>query len=181
LRDSPRHVVPGLERVDSVAGGVLQPALADGGLRTQGSLSTVSGGRFQPDVRRVLNQYGVNFGFSRDLVSRKEYNASVFAKCSCSNCRQQWTTRALPVTVEVSGNNKYSAKIWRQRCKTCERLGNFEVDVGSYALNVATVLLRRSGLQLPRERFVASDKPHRSDLCEAGKFGRCKQCGEGNE
>jgi hypothetical protein len=87
------------------------------------------------------------------------------------------------VSIEIRGydNNGYSAIVYNQRCKSCNRLGTFELNERSYTERVAYRLKKWAGIEMEAPPFNRiAGLPHEQAYCEGCRRGRCQE-GDGVE
>ncbi|KAJ5361693.1 hypothetical protein N7541_002537 [Penicillium brevicompactum] len=100
---------------------------------------------------------------------------------SCNNpaCRSTgWSSKKIATRIRLYRGSKYNAKIYHQRCKSCNWLSQPQLD-DSYAERVVYWLKRWNGLDV--EGFQGFDKskgPHDSQRCEGCKAGHCSESSE---
>lgn len=160
LRDSPAHAT---HRATSVSHSFdLRPSL-------------------HHEVLESLRAYNLAFDFSTDddqNGSLREYDTSVMGtfKCpknSCSNTR--WTSKQISTTIRQYPGQRYNARIYFQRCKSCDSLSRPDLD-NSYAERVSYRLARWSGIAVQKPPYSGrSRRPHEFSLCEGCKHGHCQQ------
>ncbi|KAI1364546.1 zinc-binding domain-containing protein [Xylaria arbuscula] len=110
-----------------------------------------------------------------DLV--ESYDTNVMGRFTCHNpkCSSRgWPSKQIAITIRLYRNNEYNARIWHQRCRSCNQLSKPMLDQ-TYAERVAYRLKKWSGVPLEPPEYSRMDvnRPHRKDLCEGCKNGRC--------
>jgi hypothetical protein len=102
--------------------------------------------------------------------------------CKNNSCKKQfWDSRKVSIEIRGYNNNRYSAIVYNQRCKSCNRLGTFELNERSYTERVAYRLKKWAGVEIEAPPFNGNDGlPHEWAYCEGCKRGRCRE-GDGVE
>lgn len=75
---------------------------------------------------------------------------------------------------------EYNARVYKQRCRRCNSLGDlFLEDGGPYAERVAYRIKKWCGIEMKPSTYVVKKTkgPHESELCEGCKAGHCKEGG----
>ncbi|RVD81884.1 uncharacterized protein DFL_009731 [Arthrobotrys flagrans] len=106
-------------------------------------------------------------------------------KCSEQECKNNWQSAVVATIIRkypLPGNMlAYNAKVFNQRCKTCDSLGYMTIDRKIYLERVVRRLKiwRNEKVdELPKN--FRKTEPHKSELCEGCKAGYCKrEDGEG--
>ena len=133
------------------------------------------------DVLRLLRQHGLSVEFragddSYDLL--REHDTSIMGKFTCPNksCSiDAWTSGQIAITIRQYSGLKYNARVYHQRCKSCNSLSRPDLD-SSYAERVSYRLAKWSGVALEEPPYSGrSQKPHESRLCEGCRHGHCWQ------
>lgn len=132
-------------------------------------------------VGLLLEEDGLFFTFfatDKDRGSIQEYDTNIMGRFECSNeaCRQAgWGSKRIAITIRMYPEQRYNARVYRQRCKGCGSLGQPFPD-DSYADRIAYRLKKWSGIQMEQPIYTnrASKGPHESALCEGCKYGHCK-------
>ncbi len=110
-----------------------------------------------------------------DLI--KSYDTNVMGRFTCHNTKcssSGWPSKQIAITMRLYRNNEYNARIWHQRCKSCNQLSKPILD-GTYAERIAYRLKKWSGVSLEPPEYSRKDvnRPHHKDLCEGCKNGHC--------
>jgi len=133
------------------------------------------------DVLRLLQPHGLSFEFfgSDDPHGViREYDTSIMSTFTCINTActpRRWISGQVAITIRRYPGMRYNARVYSQRCESCNSLGAQELD-SSYAERVARRLTMWSGIALEEAPHSwASRGPHLSDLCEGCRQGRCRQ------
>jgi len=133
------------------------------------------------DVLYLLRPYGLSFAFraidDSDGVLR-EHDTSIIGRFTCANssCRsKRWTSKQVAITIRQYSGLRYNARVYYQRCKSCNSLSRPELD-DSYAERVSYRLAKWSGIAVEEPPYSGhSQRPHQSSLCEGCRHGRCLQ------
>lgn len=138
------------------------------------------------DVTSLLEDTGLNFTFhDRDdsRASIKDHDTNIMGHFVCKNpaCRSTgWSSKKIAVTIRLYRGNKYNARVYHQRCKSCNWLSQPQLD-DSYAERVVYRLKRWNGIEVERyQRFDKSKGPHDNKRCEGCKAGHCSESSENN-
>ncbi|EEQ31357.1 conserved hypothetical protein [Microsporum canis CBS 113480] len=132
------------------------------------------------DVSRLLEADGLYFEFHNvddDISCTKEHDTNITGLFLCPNrtCSAGgWSSKHIAVTIRMYTGTRYNAKVYHQRCETCETLGRPLLNE-SYAERVVYRLKKWSGIQMEPPPFSGkSNRPHNRKLCEGCKAGHCK-------
>jgi hypothetical protein len=108
-----------------------------------------------------------------------DYNTYVMGKFTCTNkkCKKRfWGSKKVYIEIRGYANNGYGAVVYNQRCKDCDELGTFELDIPSYVERVAYRLKKWAGVDVEAPSFGGIQGPsHEQDFCEGCKLGKCQQ------
>ncbi|KAF2123424.1 hypothetical protein P153DRAFT_328234 [Dothidotthia symphoricarpi CBS 119687] len=108
-----------------------------------------------------------------------EYQTSVMGKFTCTSkaCRtQQWNSKVVAILIRGYARNGYSAVVFNQRCRACDRLGTFTLDETSYVERIAYRLRVWADVPVVQTVYVFMKRlPHESEFCEGCKRGVCRQ------
>jgi len=109
----------------------------------------------------------------------KEYDSNIMGRFICQNkaCSSTgWGSKKIAISIRLYPEKQYNARVYRQRCKQCQRLGRAVLDENSYAERIAYRLRKWSGMHVDVPYYTGQSKgPHQSDLCEGCKAGRCSE------
>ena len=111
------------------------------------------------------------------LTATKSYSTNVMGKFSCENnaCRRAgWSSKKVAIVIRQHPNNRYSATVYNQRCKTCNKLGSLVLDETSYVERVAYRLNKWAGVAVSQKHVNrGKSDPHEREYCEGCKAGVC--------
>ena len=133
------------------------------------------------DVIRLLRPHGLVFNFCSaddldDIV--REHDTSIMGKFTCANTScsaKAWTSRKIATWIRQYPGLRYNARVYYQRCKSCNSLSRPELDY-SYAERVSYRLAKWSGINLEEPPHSGhTQRPHQSRFCEGCRLGRCEQ------
>lgn len=131
------------------------------------------------DVDRLLQESGLAFTFhdADEEHCAEDYDTRIMGRFSCHNpscAARGWSSKVIPITIRMYDGQKYNARVYHQRCKSCERPAKPRVD-GSYAERIAYRLKKWSNVEVDEPFFNKTDnlRPHLKRLCEGCKVGRC--------
>jgi hypothetical protein len=106
----------------------------------------------------------------------KEYDTTITGRFICHNkaCQSSgWSSKKIAITIRQFPNQAYNARVYHQRCKSCNWLSKPLLDE-SYAERVSYRLKKWSGLAVEPPTYTGQGAiPHESDLCEGCRNGRC--------
>ena len=124
------------------------------------------------DVSHLLRQHSLFFRFRASVDSYevlREHDTTIMGRFTCANqsCPiKAWTSKQIAITIRQYSGLKYNARVYHQRCKSCNSLSRPELD-NSYAERVSYRLAEWSGIVLEEPPYSGhSRKPRRSRLCE---------------
>lgn len=136
------------------------------------------------DVAELLRAYNIHFKFhttDSEEGAIKEYDTSVMAtfRCRSSTCLEkkgkEWSSMQVAITIRMYTGRRYNARVYYQRCRQCNSLAAPTLDE-SYADRVSYRLQKWSGLSMTPPQFSGTSKgPHRKNLCEGCRNGRCSK------
>lgn len=134
-------------------------------------------------VMHLLEEHNLSFDFHEvdsPTHNTREYDTNIMGRFGCRNkkCASSgWSSKKIAITIRLYPNsNEYNARVWHQRCESCDQLGRLFLDEGSYAERVAYRLKKWKGIEMERPAYTGkSDGPHQSALCEGCKAGHCKE------
>jgi hypothetical protein len=134
------------------------------------------------NVQNLLKESNLNFSFcniDNESNMLEDRNTNIMGRFKCTNKRcssKGWSSNVIPITIRYYANRQYNARVYKQRCKRCDSLGEIQPD-DSYAKRVVYWLKTWSGV--PMKRIVYSGAltkgPHEKSLCEGCKVGICVQ------
>ncbi|KAK3903720.1 zinc-binding domain-containing protein [Staphylotrichum tortipilum] len=108
-----------------------------------------------------------------------DYNTNIMGRFECRNrkCHSAgWGSKKIAIRIRGFRDNGYDAVVFKQRCRTCEKLGVMRIDENSYVERVAYRLKKWAGVYMETHEYhngVQQGPPHESDLCEGCKAGYC--------
>ena len=134
------------------------------------------------DVAEALSDKVTNVwyrGKRSKAVAENEYQTHVMGKFTCSNGACQttgWGSKKITIIIRGYSANGYDAKVYNQRCRSCNELGTLTLDESSYVDRVAYRIAKWAGLYVNQHHHSAREgPPHRQDLCEGCKAGVCQR------
>jgi hypothetical protein len=115
-------------------------------------------------------------GNDRDAV--EDYLTNIMGKFECRNssCPQRgWGSKKIGILIRRFADNGYDAVVFKQRCKSCERIGAMRIDEGSYVDRVVYRLRKWAGVSVARPEYKGegTGPAHEERLCEGCKRGYC--------
>lgn len=132
------------------------------------------------DVSSILKTDGLSFKYHRsdnDRNSIEQYDTNVMGHFICRNksCRSSgWGSKMVAISIRLYAGRQYNARVYRQRCKLCDRLGHLVLDDESYVERVAYRLRKWSGIAVQAPYYSGESRgPHQSSLCEGCRMGHC--------
>lgn len=103
----------------------------------------------------------------------------IMGKFTCNNtsCRKGvWGSKKVAIEIRGYEDNGYSAIVYNQRCKSCNQLGTFKLDEGSYIERVTYRLKTWAGVEMETPPFNGiQGPPHEQEYCEGCKRGKCQE------
>ena len=133
------------------------------------------------DVSDLLREHDLYFQFHFKDDGRsciKDYDTNIMGRFACGNpacAARGWSSKQIAITIRMYSNNRYNARVYHQRCKSCGTSSQPYLN-SSYAERVAYRIQKWCGVQTEAPPFSGrSDGPHRSDLCEGCKQGHCSR------
>lgn len=133
------------------------------------------------EVSRLLEEESLNFQFydiDNDLncIRQRDSNVMGRLKCYSPKCKSDgWSSRKIAITIRMYLGQKYNARVYHQRCKSCNALSQPVLDE-SYAERVTYWIKKWNGITVERPRVVGDSRgPHNRQLCEGCKAGHCSE------
>ena len=118
------------------------------------------------------------YGNDDPQSSVKEYDTTIMGRFRCENpaCKSDgWSSKKIAITIRLYQLDRYNARVYHQRCKSCNWISRPTLD-DSYAERVVYRLKKWRGFRIEAPpRSGGSDKPHQRSLCEGCKNGRCSE------
>lgn len=110
--------------------------------------------------------------------SMKEYDTTIMGRFRCENpscTSNEWLRKKIAITIRLFQRQKYNARVYHQRCKSCNWISRPTLD-DSYAERVVYRLKKWRGIRVETPpRSGRSDRPHQRSLCEGCQNGRCSE------
>ena len=132
-------------------------------------------------VASLLEDDGIAMDFYRNDDPQsgvKEYDTTIMGRFRCENpaCKSAgWSSKKIAITIRLFQRQKYNARVYHQRCKSCNWISRPTLD-NSYAERVVYRLKKWRGIRVETPpRSGGSDRPHQRSLCEGCKNGRCSE------
>lgn len=133
-------------------------------------------------VADLAEEYtNLTFTFRQGDTDRRAtdvWNTNVMGKFTCSNenCRKSgWSSKKIAIRIRMYPDRQYNARVYHQRCKKCERLGELDLD-DSYAERVVYWLMKWNDVEMEKPSHGGQSKgPHNKKLCEGCKAGHCEE------
>jgi len=97
--------------------------------------------------------------------------------CQNDGCATSgWSSKMVAILIRGYSENGYNAVVFNQRCKTCNKLGDFTLNKESYVERVSYRLKKWAGVQVEQPHYTEkTGPPHLRDFCEGCKQGYCQQ------
>ena len=109
--------------------------------------------------------------------SDNEHSSCVMGTFTCDNTaciKNCWSSKVVAILIKGYARNGYTAIVFNQRCRLCDRLGDFKLDENSYVERVAYRLKEWAGVMVARPSFERRrGPPHEKEVCEGCKAGVC--------
>jgi len=133
-------------------------------------------------VSSLLKEDGLSFIFfaiDEENGSIEEYDTNIMGRFKYKNrgCSQGgWASKKIAITIRMYPEQRYNARVYHQRCKSCRSLSKPSLD-DSYAQRIAYRLKKWSGIEMDLPSFTAREakRPHESAYCEGCKHGHCSE------
>ncbi|KAF3938654.1 hypothetical protein ABW19_dt0204912 [Dactylella cylindrospora] len=119
---------------------------------------------------------------SKDEAGIREYPTFIMGYFACLNKKCKipgWGSKKIKTIIHGFRNNEYNARVYHQRCKSCNRIGNLELDEECYVSRIVYRLKKwRGDVSIVAPPYRGDSKgPHRTDLCVACDLGICDKVG----
>lgn len=131
------------------------------------------------DVSRLLEVEELHFEFhdlDEDSNSIRTHDTNIMGRFLCRNrkCKSiGWPSMRVAITIRMYPGERYNARVYHQRCKSCNSLSKPTLD-DSYTERVAYRLKKWSGVEMERPQFSGESRgPHEEKFCEGCKAGHC--------
>lgn len=132
------------------------------------------------EVSSHLQETNLHYTFhptdSETHINFKNTNIMGYFTCPNTNCRKKgWQSKKIATRIRLYTGNRYNARVYHQRCKSCNGLSRPELD-HSYAERVAYRLKKWGGIPVEVPVGTGQSKgPHDRRLCEGCKVGHCAE------
>lgn len=133
-------------------------------------------------VLQLLAEDGLYFAFhdmDQPIYNTREYDTHIMGRFQCLNpeCDSDgWSSKKVTITIRLyEGDGEYNARVYHQRCLTCNRLSRPILDEDSYVDRVAYRLRKWSGIDMDIPVYTSGDSngPHQKRFCEGCMAGHC--------
>jgi hypothetical protein len=109
-----------------------------------------------------------------------EYSTNIMGRFECRNraCPQKgWGSKMIGIVIHRFPNNGYNAVVFKQRCKSCTKLGTLRLNEKSYVERVTYRLRKWAGIRMERPEYNGDNggPEHENLLCEGCKRGYCQR------
>jgi hypothetical protein len=136
---------------------------------------------YHDQVASLLEDDELVFGFySNDdpRSSLKEHDTTIMGRFRCENssCASNgWSSKKIAITIRLFKSQRYNARVYHQRCKSCNWISRPTLD-DSYAERVVYRLKKWRGIHVETPpHSEGNNKPHERILCEGCRNGRCSE------
>ncbi|KAI9373340.1 zinc-binding domain-containing protein, partial [Aspergillus egyptiacus] len=104
-----------------------------------------------------------------DASATHKYNTNITGHFTCHNphCPNPgWASKVIAVTIRMYPGNRYNARVYHQRCKTCQGVFRPKVDGETYAERIFYRLQKWCGVEVEKVdyRGARGKKPHQRGL-----------------
>ncbi|KYG42580.1 hypothetical protein M433DRAFT_157715 [Acidomyces richmondensis BFW] len=110
--------------------------------------------------------------------SVREKDTTIMGRFRCDNpaCKSNgWSSKKVAITIRLFQRQKYNARVYHQRCKSCNWVSRPTLD-NSYAERVAYRLKKWQGIRVETPpHSEGNGRPHQRSLCEGCRNGRCRE------
>lgn len=134
------------------------------------------------EVSCLLEADDLSFGFCEAddrNDSIHEHDTTIMGRFTCNNrtCSSSgWSSKSIAITIRMYPGELYNVRVYKQRCKSCNHLGQQQTLDNSYAERVAYRLKKWCGIQMDLPHYSGgSNRPHQSALCEGCRNGHCRE------
>ncbi|KAF6813037.1 hypothetical protein CPLU01_14758 [Colletotrichum plurivorum] len=135
----------------------------------------------QEDVAGAVSGHFVPVwvGKRSQKISNNQRETHIMGEFTCDNSscsKKGWVSGHVAIVIRGYPDNGYNTTVYNQRCITCKRLGDLNIDKGCYVERVAYWLKTWARVKMVRQVYEKKrTPPHLSELCEGCKQGRCTQ------
>lgn len=133
------------------------------------------------NISHLISPSGLNFEFHNlddEINTTHTYDTSIKGRFPCRNpnCNSDgWSSMRVAITIRMYENKRYNARVYHQRCESCQWLSEPVLD-DSYAERVVYRLKKWCGVEQERPNFEGRSKgPHKERFCEGCKAGHCSE------
>ncbi|KAI1126007.1 zinc-binding domain-containing protein [Nemania abortiva] len=133
------------------------------------------------EISRLLDEDNLFFTFhdnDDEYGCTKSWDSAVMGRFRCHNpnCGTNgWSSKQIAITIRMYPGEKYNARVYHQRCKSCGSLSKPILD-DTYAERVTYWLKKWCGIHLETPPHSGQSKgPHKNRFCEGCKAGHCAQ------
>lgn len=134
-------------------------------------------------VARLLEEEDLALDFydvDTDTGDLDKRDTKIMGRFTCRNNRcgsSGWSSKKIAITVRMYPGQKYNARVYHQRCKSCNMISRPILDE-SYAERVTYWIKKWNGVEVVRPVTSGNSKgPHNNRLCEGCKAGHCSESG----
>lgn len=130
---------------------------------------------FHSRVSQRLKEVDLHFRFYKKddpQTCVKEWDTNIMGRFACHNqkCSSEgWSSKIIATTIRMYDDNRYNARVYFQRCKSCKRSSKPILD-DSYVERVVYWLKKWNGVHVEKPEYTLREeldrRPHQSDLCE---------------
>ncbi|KAI1073346.1 zinc-binding domain-containing protein [Whalleya microplaca] len=133
-----------------------------------------------PSVVKAVSDKVPNAWFHKyDDKADQAYVTHVMGKFTCNNsdCSSNvWNSMKVAIQIKGYPGNGYNATVFGQRCRSCNKLGDFSLNENSYIKRIAYRLKKWAGAEVEIQPYRhKGGPPHESDYCEGCRLGICTE------
>ncbi|PGG96212.1 hypothetical protein AJ79_09681 [Helicocarpus griseus UAMH5409] len=136
-------------------------------------------------VAQLLEDEGLHLDFfdvddEKSTIGQKDTNVMGRFVCQNNGCKSTgWSSKKIAITIRMYPGQLYNARVYHQRCRNCNDVGQLILDEECYAERVAYRLKKWNGIAVPVPNFSGQSRgPHDRALCEGCKAGHCANLNE---
>ncbi|CAG8923270.1 unnamed protein product [Penicillium salamii] len=140
---------------------------------------------FHDEVARLLDEEGLRLDFvsiDDGQSNIEEWDTNVMGRFICHNsiCYSSgWSSKRIAITIRLYPQQRYNARVYHQRCRTCKSVGRLVLNTECYAERVTYWLKKWNGIEVQRPGYSGQSRgPHDSELCEGCRAGHCPNSNE---
>ncbi|KAH8170023.1 zinc-binding domain-containing protein [Sarocladium implicatum] len=132
------------------------------------------------EVMSLLLEDDVQYAFhTQDTYNGtvNAYDTNVMGYFPCYNPQcpvKGWPSKHIAISIREFPKQRYNARVYHQKCEECRHVSKPKLNA-SYAERVAYRIKFWQGIEQEKPPYNGNNtrRPHKKDLCEGCKAGRC--------